>query len=141
MLIQKPSKELAMLLQTKVMLERANTEIITRIDGNLIAQFNIISNSKNQFLLNYGPAISGYDDWEFSLTQDQAFSALAEVIKAHGDRIKFNLLMLPPGKQVEHSLIDLNNDVLIRVIEYYEIRLDEILTRYDVIVEKVIKNA
>ena len=45
MIISKPSKELAILLQTKVMLERANTEHVVKHDGFLFKQFLIISNN------------------------------------------------------------------------------------------------
>jgi hypothetical protein len=136
-MILKPAKELAILLQTKVMIERANSEFITKHDGHLFKQFNIIANNKNMFALNCGPT-AGY---EFTLTQDDAFKALAEVIKKHGDRIKFHLLALPVGKTVDHVTLDINDNVIIRAIDFYEIRIDEILTRYDVIIEKVNTNA
>lgn len=138
-MLNKPAKELAILLQSRVMLEVANSKEIAMINGNN-DQFNIVANQKNQFLLNRGPAMS-IDHWDFSLTQDQAFKALADAIQSHGDRIKFHLLRLPVTKSIEHCMLDINGNVLIRAIEYYEIRIDEILTRYDVLVEKVKQNA
>lgn len=138
MLLSKPSKELAIRLQTKVMLERANTEYVVKHDGFLFKQFLIIANNKNQFVLNYGPGIENY---EFNLTQDEAFEGLAKAVMSHGDRIRFNALAMPVRGGIDHYLMDLNSDVIVRVIEYYEIKIDEILTRYDVLVEKVIKNA
>lgn len=133
----KPAKELAILLQTKVMLDRANTEYSVKQDGSVFKQLNIIANSKNIFAINFGPA-AGYD---FTLTQDEAFKALAEAIKNHGDRLRFHLLALPVNAGLEHLSVDINSNVIMRVIEAYEIRIDEIVTRYDILIEKVIKNA
>lgn len=135
-----PARELSILLQTKVMLEAPNIDNDIKHDGNKFKQFNIVSNSKNQFLLNIGPAL---DEYNFSLTQDEAFKALSEVIQNCGDRLKFNILRLPIPRNsgLEHCAVDLHENVIIRIIDYYEIRIDEILTRYDVLIEKVIKNA
>ena len=137
MIISKPAKELAVLLQTKVMLERVDTEPGFKQNGDTIRQLNIVSNNKNQFVINYGV---GADNYEFGLTQDQAFEALASAIQKHGDRIKFHALLMPARAGLEHCVMDLNSDVIMRAIEYYDVRIDEILIRYDVLVEKVIKN-
>lgn len=135
-MIEKPAKELSLLLQTKIILERPIVDMLARHDVDIIKQFNLISNKKNIFLLNIGPVI---DDYNFCLNQDEAFKALAESVKSFADRIRFHLPYLPISRGVEHCSADISNDVVMRIIEYYEIRIDEILTRYDVLIEKIIK--
>lgn len=134
--LHRPAKELAVLLQNKVMLERAYTENLSKINGsNTRKQLVIISNEKDMFAFSYGPAI-GYD-LEFTLTRNEAFNNLAEAIKSHGDRIQFLLLQVPINKSFDNVTVDVNNNVIIRIVEYYEVVLDEILTRYDVLIEKI----
>jgi hypothetical protein len=136
-MIEKPAKELAQLLQTKIILEVPDMSMRIRHDGQITKQLNLVANNKNTFLLNIGPAI---DDYNFCLTQDEAFKALAEQVKLFGDRIKFNLLVIPYTRGVEYCCSDVYEKVTIRTIEYYEIRIDEILTRYDILISKVISN-
>jgi hypothetical protein len=137
MMIEKPAKELAQLLQTKIILETPDMSMQIRHDGYVTKQLNLIANNKNIFLLNIGPAIN---DYNFSLTQDEAFKALAEQIKLFGDRIKFNLLVIPYTRGIEYCRSDVYEKVTVRTIEYYEIKIDEILTRYDVLISKVISD-
>jgi hypothetical protein len=49
--------------------------------------------------------------------------------------------MVVPIKAVEYTRLDLFNNVIVRVVEYYEIRIDEMLTRYDILIEKADTNA
>ena len=137
-MIEKPAKELAQLLQTKIILETPDMSMQIRHDGYTTKQLNLISDNKNAFLLNVGPAI---DDYNFSLTQDEAFKALAEQVKLFGNIIKFNLLVIPYTRGIEYCRSDVYEKVTVRTIEYYEMRIDEILTRYDILISKVIDNA
>lgn len=135
-MIEKPAKELAILLQTKIMLERVNTEPGMKSDGSNIKQFCLLANKQNEFAINYGAVVENLD---FSLTQTEAFKNLTNAIQKHGDRIKFHALTMPARAGLEHCVMDLNSDVIMRIIEYYEIRTDEILTRYDILIEKIIR--
>lgn len=135
-MIEKPSKELSTLLQTRIMIERANSECVTKQDGVIFKQFYLLSDKSNAFTdfkSSYGDIIS----YDFKLTAKEAFHNLAEAIKAYAARIRFHMLELPIAGSVDHVIADISSNVIVRMIEYYEIRSDEILTRYDVLVEKV----
>ena len=132
MTIIKPAKELALLLQTKVIIERANTEFVLKLNGTN-KQLYLVSNDKNMFKSGYGPLIN---DNDFNLTQKEAFDYLCDKIKKL-DRIRFHLLFLPITPSVDHVSVDINSNVIMRIIEYYDIMTDEILTRYDILIEKV----
>lgn len=131
-MIIKPAKELALLLQTKVIIERAYADYIYKINGEN-KQLYLVSDQDNKF--KTGPSISSDDN--FSLTKEEAFDYLANEIKKL-DRVRFFLLALPLSGAVDHVTVDINSNVIMRIIEYYDIMTDKILIRYDVLVEKVI---
>jgi len=88
----------------------------------------LISNSKDLFSSNI-------DDLIFDISADAAFDLLAHEIKKYSRIIKFNLMIIPKNG-IEYCRLDFYKKVVIRSVEYYEIRIDEILTRYDVLIEK-----
>lgn len=131
MSVVKPAKKLSLLLQSRMILETASTTSGLKFNGADVKQFHLIADSHNMFLCGYGPAV---DLDNFTLMEDQAFEKLAGEL-GQLKKIKFHLPVLPVSRGVEHCSADLYRDVAIRVIEYYEIRIDEVLTRYDVLVQ------
>lgn len=92
-------------------------------------QLYIKSNNKDLFSTTF-------DTYDFIISKETAFSGLATSIKKFGQSIRFNLMVLPPKTVISASLNAVEK-VVIRIIEYYDIQCDEILTRYDVLIEKV----
>ncbi len=94
-------------------------------------QLYIKSNSKNLFS-------NKFDDYNFIVSPEDAFHTLAEEIKnfSSDGNIKFNFLIVP-FKAVEFVNINIFNEIIIRCISYYDVHIDDILTRYDVLIEKV----
>lgn len=134
MTILKPSRKLFEYLRPKAVIERASFDQFAKLGGvsGEAHQYHLLSNGENKFVLEYGP---GVENLVFSLTENEAFEKLAAAI---GDykKVRFHLLWLP-GRGVLHCSADVHDDVAMRVIEYYEMRIDEVLTRYDVLVEVV----
>lgn len=107
-----------------------------KFNGHSILQFHLIKNSNNKYLLNYGPAAEE-NNLNFILTEVEAFKNLAAVVNNFENcKIQFHNLVLPIGPAYKASK-DFNDKVFIRIIEYYNVYIDEILTRYDILIEKV----
>lgn len=130
-MIIKPAKELLNKL-INIHIADANVSDLTRLDENK-KQFYILFNSKDLFSSNRENLI-------FDISPEVAFCYLASEIKNFSLAVKFNLMIIPP-KAVINSSLNIVDNVIVRSLEYYEIRIDEILTRYDILIEKVIKNA
>ena len=111
-----------------VIVDRPNYETIYRM-SEYKKQYMIKSNSRDLFSVNF-------EDYDFSISKEEAFAGLAATIKSFSQHIKFNLMVLPPNTVISASLNVVENTI-IRIIEYYDIQCDEILISYDVLVEKV----
>lgn len=116
----------------EIIVNRPNYENIYRMGDNR-KQLYIKSNSKDLFSTTF-------EDYDFSLTKEAAFAGLASAIKMFSQSVKFNIMILPPKTVISASL-NVVEDTIIRIIEYYDIYCDEILTRYDILIEKVNQNA
>lgn len=131
MMIMKPAAKLFALLKPPASWEQ-RSELIggMRCDGKRYFQFNIVSDESGKFLSGSGP---GIDFDGFILTEDEAFGALAGQVRKLDDPI-FHLPMLPL-RGVDHVMVDIHQGVVIRVVDCYEPRIDQVLTRYDILVE------
>lgn len=109
-----------------------NLENLNRLNEDR-KQLWILSNYKNMFC-------SDKENLIFDISPEVGLGMLAAEIKKYSKNIKFNLLIIP-AKTVQYVRLDFFNNIIIRIIEYYEIRIDEILTRYDILIEKVNSNA
>lgn len=116
----------------EIVISRPDYDVISRM-SEYKKQLYIKSNSKDMFSTTF-------EDYEFIVSKEDAFKGLATAIKDFNQSIKFNMMVLPP-KTVLSASLNVVEDTIIRIIEYYDIHVDEILTRYDVLVEKVISNA
>ena len=116
----------------EINISRPDYETISRM-SDFKKQFYIKSNSKDLFSTTF-------DTYDFTVSKEDAFKNLAISIKTFSQIIKFNLMVLPP-KTVLSASLNIIENIIIRIIEYYDIQCDEILTRYDVLIEKVNSNA
>ena len=115
-----------------VVIDTFDYENIFRMSDNR-KQLYIKSNSKDLFS-------TSFDSYDFIVSKEDAFAGLAKAIKDFGMHVKFNLMVLP-AKTVISASLNVVEKTVIRIIEYYDIASDEILTRYDVLIEKVNTNA
>jgi hypothetical protein len=136
----KPAEKLTNVLRTRVVLERASSEQLKlggcAVMNGIVAklhQFHLIGNSENKFVLEYGVA---HYDFKFELSEDEAFDKLADKLGEFG-KVQFHLLWLPVSRGLEYCTAHIHDNVIMRVIEFYEIRSDEILTRYDILVSAI----
>lgn len=112
----------------EIVINRPDYENIFRM-GDDRKQLYIKSNSKDLFSTTF-------DTYDFNISKEIAFAGLAATIKNFHQSVRFNLMVLPP-KAVISASINVVENTIIRIIEYYDVQCDEILTRYDVLVEKV----
>jgi hypothetical protein len=89
---------------------------------------------EERFLFGYGAAINSTLD--FILTKEDAFSMLAHAIKIGKKKVKFHALVVPIGSGIVASA-ERNKNIFMRILKYYEVRIDQIITRYDIMIEKV----
>jgi hypothetical protein len=132
-MVIKPAKRLEEILVTKVVMDRANSKLLELGKIPNVTQLRLCENSEGKFQLEYGPS---RENLEFVLSEQEAFDKLAEAISEFR-RVRFHALLMPVSRGIDHCSLDLHGNVLVRVIEYYEITIDESLTRYDVLVEKI----
>ena len=128
----KPAKLLNDHLYGLCVIDKPDLTSLHRLDDNRKQKY-LISNKDNLFSSNI-------DDLIFNVSAEDAFKNLAQTVIIHHHFIKFNLMVVPI-KAVEYTRLDFFNNVIVRVIEYYEIRIDEMLTRYDILIEKADTNA
>ena len=116
----------------EIVISRPDYENIYKMSDHR-KQFYIKSNNKDLFSTTF-------DTYDFTVSKEDAFKNLAASIKSFGQSLRFSLMILPPKSVLSASLNVVENTV-IRIIEYYDIYCDEILTRYDILIEKVNPNA
>ncbi len=135
MTVLKPAKVLSHHLKPKIVLEIASSAFLKLGETAGLHQHHLIENSDGLFVYEYGVAV---ERLEFKLTADEAFSKLANVV-SDLNKVKFHLLWLPVSRGLDHCTADIHGNVIVRTIEYYEPRTDEMLTRYDILVEDLTK--
>jgi hypothetical protein len=133
-MIIKPAEKLSNILKTKVVLERASTTPLKLGTFDNLHQFHLVSNSENKFVVEYGVI---HDNFEFTLSEDEAFAKLAGKL-GELKKIQFHLLWLPVAMGIDYCSAHIHGNVVMRVVEYYAVQTDEILTRYDVLVQAIV---
>lgn len=133
MTVFKPAKKLSEYLLKKVILEQASSNFVKLGQFIGLHQYHLLENQDGKFLYEYGVGVNNYD---FTLTENDAFEKLSDVI-SELKKAKFHLLWLPISRGLDHCTADIHGNVIIRTIEFYEAAIDEILKRYDVMVEAV----
>lgn len=131
MTVLKPARKLFEYLRPKAVLKKAHLSHFSKLGDPVGShRYHLVGNEQGKFVAEYGVAL---ENMEFTLTENEAFEKLAAFIAAH-KKVRLHLLWLA-NRGVLNCAVDIYHDVVMRVIEYYEIRSDEVLTRYDVLVE------
>lgn len=127
------AKKLSDLLNN-VQLINPELELVGKIGFPNSIQLHLIEcKSKGKFLFEYGATTS----LDFILSKDEAFGNMSNALIILNCKLKFHRMTLPNHSSYKVSE-EIFEKVYVRLIEYYEIRLDEILTRYDILIEKIL---
>lgn len=129
-MIVAPAQKLRVLLDDKVDLVDPGAGFLRLGEIAGCLQLYLIENQHHKFASGYG---AGYNEFNFTLSEDEAFQNLAAVI-ANLKKVKFHLLWFPT-KGIEYVATDIYAKVVVRTAEYHHSEADEIFTRYDVLVQ------
>lgn len=85
-------------------------------------------------------SLGSFDEPDFKYSLDYVLSALATSIGQFSNCVRFNSLTIP-RKGIEELGVNIYGDVWVRAVTCYIPQSDMLVTRYDVLIEKVTENA